>query len=204
MAAARVYKIPQTTLRDRITKNTAIIRKPGHPTVLTSQQEQEIVDTCLLFAQWGFGLGRREIEGIIQNFFKVTKKLNPFCNGVPGEGLWSGFMRRHPQLTKRKPQNLQMVRAKAMSKEVVTHWFQQCRKPTLTELDDLLDKPNQIFNVDESGFPLSWTPKAILTRWGEKSPQALLAGSGRENITVQMCVSPSGQILPPYIVYIGE
>ena len=53
MAAARVYKIPPTTL---ITKNTAIIRKPGHPTVLTSQQEQEIVDTCLLFAQWGLGV----------------------------------------------------------------------------------------------------------------------------------------------------
>ena len=49
MAAARLYKIPQTTLRDRITKNTAIIRKPGHPTVLTSQQEQEIVYTfCFL------------------------------------------------------------------------------------------------------------------------------------------------------------
>ena len=53
MAAARHCKIPQTTLRDRITKNTAIIRKPRHPTVLTSQQEQEIVDKCLLFAQWG-------------------------------------------------------------------------------------------------------------------------------------------------------
>ena len=133
----------------------------------------------------------------------MTKKPNPFCNGVPGEGWWSGFMRRHPQITKRKPQNLQMVRAKAMSKEVVTHWFQQCLKPTLTELD-LLDKPNQIFNVDESGFPLSWTPKTILTRRGQKSPQALLAGSGRENITVQMCVSASGQILPPYVVYKGE
>ena len=56
MAAARVYKIPQTTLRDQITKNTAIIRKPGHPTVLTSQQEQEIVDT-FAFCSMGVWFG---------------------------------------------------------------------------------------------------------------------------------------------------
>ena len=65
------------------------------------------------FCSMGFGLGRREIEGIIQNFFKVSKKPNPFCTGVPGEGWRSGFMRRHPQLTKRKPQNLQMVLSEA-------------------------------------------------------------------------------------------
>ena len=50
-------------------------------------------------------------------------------------------MRRHPELVKHKPQNLQLVRAKAMNKEVVTHWFQQCLKPVLTELD-LINKPD--------------------------------------------------------------
>ena len=93
-----------------------------------------------------------------------------------------------------------MVRAKAMSKEIVTPWFQECLKPALTNLD-LLNKPAQIYNVDETGFPLSWTPKTILTRRGQKS---LLAGSGRENVTVQMCTSATGQILPPYVVYKGE
>ena len=44
--------------------------KPGHPTVLTSEQEQEIVDTCLLFAQWGFGLGRQEVTAILKKILK--------------------------------------------------------------------------------------------------------------------------------------
>ena len=96
-----------------------------------------------------------------------------------------------------------MVRAKTMKKDIVNHWFQQCLKPVLIDLN-LEDKPNQIFNVDESGFPLSWTPKTILTKRGQKSPQALLAGSGRENITVQMCISSTGKLLPSYVVYKGE
>ncbi len=33
----------------------------GHPTALSAEQE-EIVDICILFAEWGVGLGRREVE----------------------------------------------------------------------------------------------------------------------------------------------
>ncbi len=49
-AAARLYKIPVTTLRDKMSgkvKRTQV----GHPTALSAEQE-EIVDTCILFAEW--------------------------------------------------------------------------------------------------------------------------------------------------------
>ena len=39
----------------------------------------------------------------------------------------------------------------------------------------------------------------IFARKGDKQPQALLAGSGRENKTVQVCSSATGEILAPYI-----
>ena len=56
-------------------------------------------------------------------------------------------------------------------------------KPTLDNLG-LHDKPHCIFNVDESGFPLSGWPSHILTKRGMKSPQAIIGGSGRENINL--------------------
>ena len=49
-------------------------------------------------------------------------------------------MKRHPELSKRKPQALQMVKAKAATPEVVNHWFHQCLKPALDGLG-LMDKP---------------------------------------------------------------
>ena len=103
----------------------------------------------------------------------------------------------------RKPQSLQMVRAKAATREVVDHWFIECLKPALEKLN-LLDKPHLIFNVDESGLPLSGRPNHVLVRRGMKSPQALIGRSGRENITIQSCISASGQLLPPYVVYTGK
>uniref|UniRef100_A0A1X7VXQ7 DDE-1 domain-containing protein n=1 Tax=Amphimedon queenslandica TaxID=400682 RepID=A0A1X7VXQ7_AMPQE len=112
-------------------------------------------------------------------------------------------MKWHPSLANRRPQHLQLVRAKALNEEVVRHWFHKCLSPVLTNLD-VTGKPDNIYNVDESGFPLSWTPKCILSRRGQKSPQALLAGSGWENITVQLCTSATGKLLPPYVVYKGE
>ena len=96
-------------------------------------------------------------------------------------------MKRHPELSKRKPQALQMVKAKAATPEVVNHWFHQCLKPALNSLG-LMDKPNCIYNVDESGFPLIGRPAYVICKRGMKSPRTVIGGSGHENITVQICV----------------
>ena len=112
-------------------------------------------------------------------------------------------MKRHPEVSRRKPQALQMVRAKAATHEVVNHWFTQCLKPTLDRLK-LHDQPQCIFNVDESGFPLSGRPAHIVCKKGMKSLQSIIGGSGRENITVQVCIAADGRLLPPYIMYTGK
>ncbi len=112
-------------------------------------------------------------------------------------------MKRHRDLTKRKPQALQMIRARSATPEVINHWFLECLKPTLDHLG-LVNKPHCIFNVDESGFPLSGRPAHIICKRGIKSPQAIIGGSGRENITVQVCVSADGKLFPPYVIYTGK
>ena len=80
-----------------------------------------------------------------------------------------------------------MVRAKAMKKDTVNHWFQQCVKPVLIGLN-LVDKQSQILET-----------KTILSKHGQMSQQALPGGSGRENIRVQMCISATGKLIPPLL-----
>ena len=96
-----------------------------------------------------------------------------------------------------------MIRAKASTSEIVNHWFTDCLKPVLEQLE-LADKPERIFNVDETSFALSGKPDHVLVKQGIKSPQAIIGGSGRDNITVQVCASASGKLLPPYIIYSGK
>lgn len=47
-----------------------------------------------------------------------------------------------------------------------------------------------------------WHEKDV-ARKGAKSPQFTVGGSGKENITVQVCISATGVLLPPYILYSG-
>uniref|UniRef100_A0A1X7VXN3 HTH psq-type domain-containing protein n=1 Tax=Amphimedon queenslandica TaxID=400682 RepID=A0A1X7VXN3_AMPQE len=53
--AATMYGIPVSTLRDHLAHGN-VVKRPAHPTTLTVDEEKEIVETCLLFAEWGFGL----------------------------------------------------------------------------------------------------------------------------------------------------
>ncbi len=89
-ASAQLFGIQATTMRDRMTGKAK--GKVGHPTALSAEQEREIVDACVLFAEWGFGFGRREVESIVQTYLKASKQRNPFRDHVPGEGWWSSFM----------------------------------------------------------------------------------------------------------------
>lgn len=81
--------------------------------------------------------------------------------------------------------------------------FKKCLEPTLDKLG-LREKPQCIFNVDESGFPLSGRPAHVICKRGVKSPQCIIGGSGRENVTVQVCVNGCGDLLPPYVIFSGK
>ena len=86
----------------------------------------------------------------------------------------------------------------------MAHWFIKCLKPTLTlKKLNLTGKAKRIYNVDESGFPLSWTPKMILTRRGQKnttgtSSRVWSRAGHRENLRVRFRSNS-----PPYVVYKG-
>ena len=201
--AAKRYGIPTQTLRDRVKGKVAKGCKVGWPTALTQHEEKEIAETCMLFAEWRFGINKEEVIGVVGDYCRVAKKKVPFKDGTPGDDWWKGFMARYPDLAKRKPQQHQLVRAKATTEQLVDHWFNDVLGPTLDELD-LHDKPQQLFNADESFLPLSGKPDHIICKKGIKSPQMLIGGSGRENITIHCCVSASGQYIPPYVIYTGQ
>ena len=66
---------------------------------------------------------------------------------------------------------------------------------------DLLDKPCQIFNMDESGFPLApKSPKGVHVV-GDHSAKAINSGD-KSQITVLACVSAGEHCLPP-MGYLG-
>ena len=101
--ASKQYGIPDTTLRQHLKAPSGSL-KVGKPTVLTANEEAEIVETCQLFASWGFGLTKAEVVSVVAEYFQYTKKANPFNKGIPGKDWWIQFQRCHPTLVSRQLQ----------------------------------------------------------------------------------------------------
>ena len=66
--------------------------------------------------------------------------------------------------------------------------------------NDILDKPSQIFNLDETGMPLDPTPPRVVSGRGAKHPSAPASGD-KLKITVMACCSAAGYAIPPFVIF---
>ena len=80
-------------------------------------------------------------------------------------------MERQKDLSLRHGESISHVRMDAVNKETMDHYF-SLLKDTLEE-HNLLDKPEQIYNVDESGLPLDPKAPNIITQKGSKNVRYL-------------------------------
>ena len=64
----------------------------------------------------------------------------------------------------------------------------------------LIGKPNQIFNMDESGMPLSPSNPKLVFKTGTKSACAIGSGD-KSQITIVGCVSAAGFCFPPMVIW---
>lgn len=70
-------------------------RYGGRPTVLSQQEEEkEIVITCQVLQEMGFGMTREMVATVIKEYIRDKGLHSPFAHGKPGNDWWLGFMRR--------------------------------------------------------------------------------------------------------------
>ena len=98
----------------------------------------------------------------------------------------------------RTPATLSLARASASDRDIIDNYFDELE--STLEANELLDKPCQIFNVDETGMPLDPKPLKIVTWKGHKNPSQVSSGV-KSQITVVGCVSAGGQCLPPMVIW---
>ena len=66
---------------------------------------------------------------------------------------------------------------------------------------NLLTKPMHIYNMDETGINVVHKSGRILTELGRKKVWALTSGEKGKTHTVVSCVSASGNVIPPMMIY---
>jgi len=121
----------------------------------------------------------------------------------PGIEWLYGFERRwKSELTRRVAQPLPANRAYACNSRVVEDFFDK-----LLDIFNRLNlhtKPQNIFNVDETGFQTDIGSQKIFCKRGLKNPHKTVASSTKTMYTVQVCCSAIGNFLPLYVVYKGK
>lgn len=159
---------------------------------------------CLqILCNWGWGFTRTDLLNLVQEFVIANDLPTPFKNGRPGRKWFNRFMWDHPELTIRKSEQFPDARAKATSDPaILTGWFALLEKEMVKA--DCMNKPENIYNVDETGFITDPAAGKVLSRTGSKNVYQNTGSSGREQITVCITGNAAGQTLPPYVVYKGK
>ena len=173
--------------------------RPGSPTVLTTEEEARLAQYCVAMADMGFGLTREEVMAMAYATVDKTGRDHPFKEGYAGRGWYEGFMARQATLTLRTPQALSYARAVCSNKETIDDFF--AKLGTLFGRLNLIAKASQIFNADESGVSIVHRPSKVVAQIGRHNVPSLTSADKGKMHTILACVSASGQVIPPFVVY---
>jgi hypothetical protein len=126
-------------------------------------------------------------------------KLDKFGPNGPTVGWFKKFYNRHKEQIKlRKPSYIDRGRVAAASEKVVKDHVEKLKK----ELADGQIEQHAIWNCDETGFSgrIGAKPKKYIGKAEDRSMYAREVVS-RDHITVHPCISASGVVMPPCIIF---
>ncbi|CAB3252107.1 unnamed protein product [Arctia plantaginis] len=157
----------------------------GPSTVLTKGEEDILEKWILALSERHIPLTKDSLLDSVQKIIIDQNRPNPFTNNRPSKKWFQSFMKRHPNLTQRVPDNLSRARDNVSENNIRT-WF--------TEIESYLDEnnfktilndPHRIFNADETAKTLEREipdeDEALYLIWAKnKSEDALCHSSSAD------------------------
>ena len=159
--AAEIYRVPKSTLGDRILGRVLPGLTSGPTRYLSQSEEEELVTFLCRAASIGYGRCRKEVISIVERILAARGDRKKVSNG-----WWQKFLKRHPQLTLRTPATLAYSRVQASDRDSLDAYF-DILEETLEE-NKLTSQPCLIFNIDETGLSLNPPPLKTIHVKGEK------------------------------------
>ncbi|CAF4384607.1 unnamed protein product, partial [Rotaria magnacalcarata] len=181
-SAAADYRIPIRTIFHRLAGSRTSAGR-SRKTILTKEEESHLVTTIILFQKWQCPISSSVVIGLAKPYMIQL-----------GKPRWS------KEIKLAKIVKLEKVRSEACRKETVEHWFEHLNA-VLTKHKLLNNRPEAIWNVDESGFGDDPGKRSVIVKRDSKHAISCQPGTGKSYTIVIMCTSASGEKLPPYIIY---
>lgn len=196
---SRDFNIPRSTLRDRLKSNQTSNPSLGRHPIFTAEQEKGLVNRVIALANTFYGItitDLRRLAFAVAEELKIQHNFNKETE-MAGEDWVSGFRKRNPSISLRKPSATSISRVVGFNKEEVDLFF--------NNLDTLMDKyhfaASRVFNMDETGISSVQKPGHILAPKGQKQVGGVTSWERGRNITAVCAFSASGIYVPPMFIY---
>ena len=196
--AARVYTVPESTLRDRLhgSINRAEKRANGHK--MTQNEEDSLVQWILSMDRRGAAPRPAHVQDMANILLSKRGTTNTQTVGVN----WVyNFVKRRDELKSRYSRRYNHQRAKCEDPKTIKEWFDHVQITIMQHGIALED----IYNFDETGYAMGLVATAkVVTRADMVGKPFLIQPGNREWVTTIECINSSGWALPPCIIFKGK
>ncbi|GBM67201.1 hypothetical protein AVEN_160797-1 [Araneus ventricosus] len=116
---------------------------------------------------------------------------------------WFGFLlRRCPDFSIRKAESLSVERVRGLAREAAEKFYDVLDEEIKNH--DLQDKPQNIFNVDETGVQLINKVGKVVAKKGSNVVSKVSTAERGEIISMEARCSVEGRFLPPILIFKGK
>ncbi|CAF3332606.1 unnamed protein product [Rotaria socialis] len=197
VVASNEFNVPERTIRAHRQKPDQKIGG-GRPRYLNDEQEDYLVSLFKLLPEFGFTITANVALKLSNEYFKSIG-----LSFVPRRKWLKLFIKRHRTEVKwKKEEKMEKIRAQKFTEQTRKSWF-SLLKSTLIKLD-LMDKPAQIFNCDETGFSDKTKRQHVIVTSTTRHVFEKDGGGGKHHTTALIAINAAGQVISPFIVYAGK
>lgn len=157
------------------------------------------MDYAIQRAALGVGFGKKQFFDYAAQL--ANKHKIKFKAGKPSQKWWRLLKKINDRMRLRRPEPTAAIRHMCMDQSKVNRYFEELGR--LLQKTGLSERPQQVWNMDETGLQLEHKPRRVLAQKGVRYLHARTSGN-RETITLIACVSAAGDKIPPHLIAKGK
>jgi hypothetical protein len=165
--------VPRETLRRHLQKvknGEGVEKILGRKPVLTQEEEEEVKACIFSMESRLFGLTITDVRHLVYMYCEKNGKPHPFKSEsqLAGKDWFYSFLKRHPDISLRKPEEVSIQRALGFNPYKVNN-FMDCLQQLLFDDDGKRKIPvMNIYNVDETGYTICHKPSKSWHKRGKE------------------------------------
>lgn len=194
---SRKYNIPESTIRAK-KLNKYNDKPPGPSTVLSNEEEEELVQWIFYCCKQGFAVTKNKLVENVKMLCDSGNKKTPFVNNKPGRSWLESFLKRHPNVREKISENLSVTRDKVTEYQIrewftgITNYFTEF----FTDENFAKIDGTRVFNGDE--IQISMCPKST------KNVYNIVSNNEKENVTILVTANAAGDLAPTLVLFAGQ